>query len=55
MIENGDEADKYLAEEDRLIYEDSVAEISSLPELDAKLTELQQAVLQKTKAGENID
>ena len=56
VTENDDTGDsQYLAKEDRLIYENSVDEYRTLPELETKLTELQQEVLQKTKAGENTD
>lgn len=56
VIENEDTGDsKYLEIEDRLIYEHTMEEIRSLPDLESKLTVLQQEVLQKTKAGENTD
>ena len=56
VIENDDAVDsQYLEKEDRLIYEHSVEKIQSLPELESKLTELQQEVLQKTRVGENTD
>ena len=55
--DKNDEADddKYLAEENRIVDEELFAEYTSLPRLEKRLSELQQEVLQKTKAGENID
>ena len=47
--------DQYLAKEDRIVDEELFAEYTSLPRLEKRLSELQQEVLQKTKAGENID
>ena len=49
------EVNKYLAEENRIVDEELFAEYTSLPRLEKRLSELQQEVLQKTKAGENID
>ena len=55
--DKNDEADddKYLAEENRLVDQELTGKYTSLPRLEKRLSELQQEVLQKTKAGENID
>ena len=50
-----DDDSQYVLEEDRLVDQELTGAYTTLPELEAKLTELRKEVLQKTKGGENAD